>query len=584
MKKRGFPGDKVCKVELSIDEIKEIFELQNRVKQEHIPLLYAVMGATYEATIEDHSAVIQGAFEIELFDDQWCSIDLLQSDAVVAMTEIKGDASFGWHQNGYRFVASQKGRYSVLIKFHLPIQKQQNRFKLEARVDGHLKVIYPEKGIKLQIDPGLGMIFREGKDRSVAEGKVKAGGVSVYWHDDRKKSDAETEDHIEVVKAILYGNIETFGEIQEHLLVCETELSYQIYQGGVRHLSVALTGGKVVHLQAEGMKGYQIEEDRIEIELEREIRDHFHCSLLYESELSQEDKEILFPTLTLLDCERQEGYLALIAPPNIETTLTEEEGLNAIDPRELPKTLQRERSVGAFHAFKIIDTPYKLQFDLKRHEELPVLVAMADQGLFTQVFLEDGKEISSVDLLIKNNGKHFLTFEPPKSAKIRSVEVNGEPVKPMEGAGDTILIPINCEKSGDESFPIRFVWQRENSKLKSRGELELISGKIDLPISRIFWQIYLPEYYKFKKFKGNVKRVNHFSALKISEGGAGHSYQKQKKMEMLDQMNQGQLPVSIELPKSGILHQFTALLLDQESLKLICSYKKGRDGNKVKPL
>jgi hypothetical protein len=105
-------------------------------------------------------------------------------------------------------------------------------------------------------------------------------------------------------------------------------------------------------------------------------------------------------------------------------------------------------------------------------------------------------------LNIRNNGRQYLELELPPGAKVWSAFVAGQPVRPSLRA-NTLLLPL--ERSVDDAFvTVQLVYVGAYPFPKSKGDIELFSPKVDLPLKNVRWELYLPPDYSYSKYGGSM--------------------------------------------------------------------------------
>jgi hypothetical protein len=188
-----------------------------------------------------------------------------------------------------------------------------------------------------------------------------------------------------------------------------------------------------------------------------------------------------------------------------------------------------------------------------KHKELPVVVAISDYAMLTTVLLKEGKLLNQIDLKLRNNSQTFIKYFLPLNAIPLSAMVNKNSVKPVKGEDDSIMIPIDKSSDGEKFFEIKFLFNIELEKMDDTGEIEIKLGSLDIPIKKLYWELYFPDIYKYKKFKGNLEKVDTFN---------------------YDQEIRNNLPLNISIPKLGEIYRFEDYFLNGEELSLKFKYSK----------
>ena len=145
-----------------------------------------------------------------------------------------------------------------------------------------------------------------------------------------------------------------------------------------------------------------------------------------------------------------------------------------------------------------------LALDWKRFPDTEVIAAVAERAVVTTLVTSEGRSLTEVSLTIKNQAQPFMKVDLPQGASILSADVAGEKVKPVQGTdGNRVpLLRANFRPSGP--YTVSFVFVHSGSPFARKGESELSLPKMDVPISVMEWEVFLPEQYKVKDFGGDA--------------------------------------------------------------------------------
>jgi hypothetical protein len=159
--------------------------------------------------------------------------------------------------------------------------------------------------------------------------------------------------------------------------------------------------------------------------------------------------------------------------------------------------------------------------DWKRFPDTEVIAAVAERAVVTTLVTSEGRSLTEVSLTIKNQTQPFMKVDLPQGASILSADVAGEKVKPVQGTdGNRVpLLRANFRPSGP--YIVSFVFVHSGSPFARKGESELSLPKMDVPISVMEWEVFLPEQYKVKDFGGDAIAVSAYPAVYDVGSGSG---------------------------------------------------------------
>ena len=99
-------------------------------------------------------------------------------------------------------------------------------------------------------------------------------------------------------------------------------------------------------------------------------------------------------------------------------------------------------------------------------------------------------------------------MELPAGASIVSAEVAGEKVKPVEGADGQRVPLLRAGFRPVGAYEVSFVFMHSGAPFAKKGGSEISLPKMDVPITVLQWEVFLPEQYKVKDFGGDALVAN----------------------------------------------------------------------------
>ncbi len=335
--------------------------------------------------------------------------------------------------------------------------------------------------------------------------------------------------------------------------------------------------------------------------LDYKVKDWYTLSIAWDKPMGKTSAVVEVPRLVLLDVERETGTVGVEVLTNVEVRLEKLAEMAQLDAAELGHPVMSGAEHPILLGFKYVKQPWALVLDVKKHEDVPVLVATVDVADYTTLLTEDGKLLTRVLLSMRNNMKQFLKVELPPESELWSTYVAEKPVKPGRDEEGRILIPL--EKSQGNSimsnFAVEVVYLTRTESLGFKGERTVSLCKIDLPVTHLQWSLYLPEKYKVKKFHGNVDEwegefqpiaeAAQFAAYDVIEKAAQANVMENVQVDMREynedlelqayfapsqSLGKGILPVKLSVPKQGNLKRFVKLLVIDEAAEVSFKYKK----------
>jgi hypothetical protein len=217
------------------------------------------------------------------------------------------------------------------------------------------------------------------------------------------------------------------------------------------------------------------------------------------------------PFVSFKGAQRETGEVLVEGAGTMEITATEGGGLKRMDVKEANPYLRSLAHYPPQAAFRYHRQPSEtptLALDWVRFPDGSVLAAVAESADVTTMVTSEGKSLTEVKLLVKNQAQPFLKVALPAGVTILSAEVAGERVKPVQGPdGNRVpLLRVGFRPAGP--YVVSFVFMHSGVPFEKKGGADLTLPSMDIPISLLNWEVFLPERYKVKDFGGDVIAAN----------------------------------------------------------------------------
>jgi len=213
------------------------------------------------------------------------------------------------------------------------------------------------------------------------------------------------------------------------------------------------------------------------------------------------------PLLTFEATQRETGEVLVEGEGAMELTATERGVLRRMDLKEVNPYL-RSMARGTLHtAFryqkKPAETP-EVALEWVRFPNSRMLSAVAQQAVVTTLVTSEGRSLTEVKLTLKNQAQPFLKVDLPAGASILTADVAGEKVKPVQGADGSRVPLLRAGFRPVDAYTVSFVFVHAGAPFAKKGGAELTLPKMDVPIARIEWEVFLPQQYRVADFGGDA--------------------------------------------------------------------------------
>lgn len=412
---------------------------------------WVIESADYSGQIKDQIARMEVRYTIRLLWDGQVEIPIgIQGGTVTAieMEKRMGEAHIVPRDGVYALSAGRKGVYRVHVTFS-SLMVQDSQFEgIQLRIPratfSTLSLTVPRRDIELrQAD----QLYVETHPESPTNGvKLVARLGAADWVDLRWKTKPTAPVKVEPV---LYGELQLLAAVEEQLARLTSIIEYRMAQSAAN---------------------YQL------------------------------------PELQLIGVKQERGYLAVARSGSVELSAETMEGINRVDVKELPEHLRSLAGSPVTLAFKYHQHPYRAMLALTRHDDHPVLAAIAERGELVTVLSRQGELMTRATYVIKANKKQFLEVILPKGAALWSCLVDERSVKPVEGVEQKLLVPLDASSSDAETVSVELVYFERRPGLTGFGRLTLEGPRLDVPTTVANWLLYAPRDVQFLRMSGNLDR------------------------------------------------------------------------------
>src|SRR5678816_1623049 len=167
------------------------------------------------------------------------------------------------------------------------------------------------------------------------------------------------------------------------------------------------------------------------------------------------------PVLAFAEAQRETGEVLVEGAGAMELKATESGGLRRMDVREagaITRSLSHFPLQAAFRYNRRASEAPKLQLEWRQFLDADVLSAIAERATVTTLTNIEGRTLTEVSLRVRNHAKPFMKIELPAGAQLLSAEVEGERVKPVEGADGTRVPLLRAGLDSSKPYNVSFVY------------------------------------------------------------------------------------------------------------------------------
>lgn len=511
-------------VTLPLDEYNKLIELAGKPpkKPDLAPLPYSIKHADVKLHVGNNGVMGSVELEGEVFHKGVSKVPLTTGITIL-------DA----HQNGKGVPLIQEGGthaallpgpgdFSIALDAGLPLRVDAGRasFTLPVPAAGsvQLALVIPGDHTIATVNPGLITSHKSENGHTAIEATLVPGQpATISW---------ATR---EVIAPTVPREVRFLADEKTLVSVSEADMRLAVLA------DITVVTGEPPQFQMELPKGYEVTGvtgatlDSTEIQngvltLKVNAPGQKSHQFLVSMERSITGTNVDAPFVSFKGAQREEGEVLVEGAGTMEITAKEGGGLKRMDVKEANPYLRSMAHFPPQAAFRYHRQPSEtptLALDWVRFPDGSVLGAVAESADVTTMVTSEGKSLTEIKLTLKNQAQPFLKVLLPADATILSAEVAGERVKPVQGPDGNRVPLLRPGFRPNGPYVVSFVFLHSGTPFAKKGGADLSLPSMDIPISLMNWEVFLPERYKVKDFGGDVIAANLVPAAFRDETVAG---------------------------------------------------------------
>ncbi len=519
-------------------------------------------------------------------------------------------------------VLTGPGPFAITLDWGAPLAAEPGRasFILPVPAAGSARATLDVPGEQADIRLAPGLITRRtaANGRTIVEATLDPGSRAHFSWTAREGTAAAPREtrFLSDVKTLV-----TVGEAELRLAVL---VDVNVVQGGPERFALRLPPG----FEITGVSGSTLEKTEegpgvgvINLVVRDPARNRHQFLLTLERSSAGGSFQVDVPFPSVDGAQRETGEAAFESVGTMELGATERDDVRRMDVREASaplKGLARQPLLAAFRYHRKAGELPRVALDVKRFPDAAVLAAVAERAVVTTLVSAEGRTLTEVTLTVRNHAQPFLKVALPEGATLLSAEVAGEAVKPVKGDDGTRVPLLRAGTRPTGPYAGSFVYVHPGSPFAKRGQAAFALPRLDIPVSLVEWELFLPDRYKVSGFEGNAmpadlagpRGVAHAESEQIRVGGlaevidvktaegfrgsarapnaqaaeASKGRDANEPQQIAPSSNvfalqrrvAGVLPVRIDIPHSGASYRFARPLVLDEETTVRFRYKAGR--------
>jgi hypothetical protein len=499
-------------VTLSLTEYNRLIDLASRASQGALVAPVAAVLASAHLRVRVERDTARGVFAVvgDALRPGMSRVSLLSGATLI-------DANAGGRPlpliadgNAHTALIPGPGPFSLSLEWGAPLQFTPGRasFVLPVPQAGTARATFDLPGDQADVRLSSGLITGKSilDGRTIVEATLDPGSSTEVWWSMRDSAPAAAARELRTLAEVM--TLITIGDSDVRMVAL---IDVSVVQGELRTAAVRLPAGyEVTGISGSSLEASEPVEGGLVLTVANPAaRTHqFLVSLERPHDGGSFSVETGF--VTVRDVQRERGEVAIEGVGTLELTADEREPMHRIDVRELNQALQslaRLPVLSAFRYQRSAATAPALAFEVKRFADAGVLAAIADRAVATTLVTSEGRALTEIVLTVQNRAQPFLKVTLPPGASMVSVDVAGQPAKPVLGSDGTRVPLLRSGFRPTGSYQVSFVYLHAGTPFAKKGDIEMTLPQMDLPVGIVEWELFAPERYSVRTIGGNVMDV-----------------------------------------------------------------------------
>jgi hypothetical protein len=494
----------------------------------------------------------------------WKAVPLVGNDVILVAATANGKAIPVSAQNNYHvWITNTDGEVSIEVDILVPAQGPRGSIEYDFTAvrtpSTSFNCVFPVAGLEPRLTAAVQSDYVKLPGATGYNATLRPT-TRIHLIGFKEFSDDTKQD------AKVYAESMNLLSVDEDALEMFSVFYYTILYSGTQKFIITIPNGfKVVSADGRGAFRYTLEpsedETRLIGETEYPIHNKFEISLRLRKEINKKGVTFSAPLPRCIDVERESGWLGIEVPGKMQLEEKSAQSVQQIDMRQLPTELLQSTVSPVLKAYRYHAADARVMLYTASLPEIePASGSIDNIQLYTKI-AEDGASVSEMQITLRNRLRHNLEMELPGNAQVLSAMLDDQPLTISQNKTGKILLPLK-RSSGNEQlkpFTISLTFKSKISRITSLGLRKMLMPSVDLPVSSISWDVYVPGFNTYSRLKSAIAPQEYqgqvsWKKIPPSDAYSGNSYSNSlaySDRSDIDNSVAGTMPVQIKIPLSG---------------------------------
>jgi len=501
-------------VTLSLAEYNRLVELASRKDKapDGAPLPYVVSKAVFKLRVENQTLVGTVDMDVSLLEKG--PVKTLLTSGLTVLDARQSGNPLPLLQEGsqHSAILPGPGAFAVSLDVAAPLTIEAGRasFNLPVPLAGSvlLNLELPGNHANVRVEPGLVTKRDTANGQTVVEAALDPGKTARIWWTTREITAPVAQREVRFLSDI--KSVVSVGDSQLRVTaLCEVN----VIQGEAGEFKMPLPAGfELTTASGNTLESSDVSANILTLRVHDPARRNHQ--FLIALERTNRETKVDAPLLAFTGAQRETGEVLVEGAGALEMLATESGGLRRMDVREaspITRSLSHFPLQAAFRYNRRATDAPTLKLEWKQFSDAEVLSAVAERATVTTLTNVEGRSLTEISLRVRNHAKPFMKVGLPAGAQLLSAEIEGEPVKPVEGPDGTRVPLLRTGLDSSRPYTVSFVYIHAGTRFGKSGAYDMGLAKLDIPVSFLTWELSLPDRVQVKQFGGNALPADLFT-------------------------------------------------------------------------
>jgi hypothetical protein len=401
------------------------------------------------------------------------------------------------------------GEFSVALRAGLPLRIEAGRaaFSLPVPAAGavQLTLAIPGDRAIVYLNPGLITSRTSSGGQTTIEATLAPGRTASIWWAAREAVTPVVPREVRFL-----SDVKTLVSVSEASLNMVALIDITVVQGDPEKFEIEIPAGYgLTGVTGPSLDSSDLQSGVLTVKVRNAtIRSHqFLISMEKVIGAEGAGPKADIPFVAVKATQRETGEVLVEGSGSLELAAKESGALKRMDLKETSpylRTLAHDSLTAAFRYHRQAAEAPGLALEWVRFPDSVLPSAIAQSATVTTVVTTEGRSLTEIKLVVKNQSQPFLKVALPAGSSILSADVAGEKVKPAEGPDGQRVPLLRPGFRPHGEYTVSFVFLHAGAPFAKKGGSELALPKMDMPVGLVNWEVFLPERFKVADFGGNA--------------------------------------------------------------------------------